>query len=114
MPRHYSRTVMVRGVERVGPPRKAGDRLYSPSPRGASLSQRKPAVIDSRSAYNSVGAVVRWDVRRIIGATEAIVVNATNEMMSSDAKVSLVDVRHATRAKAVDVVSAETSDATNA
>jgi hypothetical protein len=35
-------------------------------------------------------------------------------MMSSDAKVSLVDVRHATRAKAVDVVSAETSDATNA
>ena len=34
-------------------------------------------------------------------------------MMSSDANVSLVDVRHATRAKAVDVVSAETSDATN-
>jgi hypothetical protein len=35
-------------------------------------------------------------------------------MMSSDANVSLVDVRHATRAKAVDVVSAETSDATAA
>jgi hypothetical protein len=35
-------------------------------------------------------------------------------MMSSVAKVSLVDVRHATRAKAVDVVSAETSDATSA
>jgi hypothetical protein len=81
---------------------------------GGSISQRRPAAIDFRSAYNSVGAVVRWGVRRIIGATEAIVVNATNEMMPSNAKVALVDMRHATRVKAVDVISAETSDATDA
>jgi hypothetical protein len=114
MPRHYSQTAMVRGVERAGPPRKAGDMLYSPSPRGGSVSQRKPAAIDFQSAYHSVGAVVRWGVRRIIWATEAIVVNATTEMTPSNAKVPLIDVRHATRAKAVDVVSAETSDATDA
>jgi hypothetical protein len=35
-------------------------------------------------------------------------------MTPSNAKVTLVDVRHATRANAVDVVSAETSDATDA
>jgi hypothetical protein len=35
-------------------------------------------------------------------------------MTPSNAKVPLVDVRHATRANAVDVVSAETSDATDA
>jgi hypothetical protein len=81
---------------------------------GGSISQRKPAAIDFRSAYNSVGAVVRWGVRRIIGATEAIVVNATNEMMPSNAKVPLVDMRHATGVKAVDVISADTSDATDA
>src|ERR1700722_12031514 len=81
---------------------------------GGLFRQRRPAVVDFRSAYHSVGAVVRWRVRRIIGATEAIVVNATKEMTPSNAKVPLVDMRHATRAKAVDVASAETSDATAA
>jgi hypothetical protein len=35
-------------------------------------------------------------------------------MMPSNAKVPLVDMRHATRVKTVDVISAETSDATDA
>jgi hypothetical protein len=81
---------------------------------GGLFRQRKPAVIDSRSAYNSVGAVVRWDVRRVVWATEAIVVNAADEMMPSSPKVPLIDVRHATGAYAVDVLSADTSDATDA
>jgi hypothetical protein len=79
-----------------------------------SFKQRKPAVVGSRSAYHSVGAVVRWNVRRIIWATEPIVINTAAEMMPSNAEVSCVDMRHAACANAVDVVSAETSDATNA
>jgi hypothetical protein len=85
--------------------------LYSPSPRGGLNQPAKAAAIDSRSAYNSVGAVVRWDVRRIIGAPEPIVINATAVMMPSNAKVSCVNMRHATRANTVD---AETADVTNA
>jgi hypothetical protein len=78
-----------------------------------SFKQQKPAVVGSRSAYHSVCAVVRWNVRRIIWATEPIVINATAEMMPSNTEVSRVDMRHAACANAVDVVSAETSDATN-
>jgi len=78
------------------------------------FKQRKPAVVGFRSGYHSVGAVVRRDVRRIIRATEPIVINATAEMMPSNAKASGVDMRHTTRANAGDVVSAETADATSA
>jgi hypothetical protein len=81
---------------------------------GGSFRQRKPAVVDFRSAYLSVGAAVRWGVRRVIWATEAIVVNAADEVTPSSAKMPLVNVRHPTCAKAVDVVSAETFDATGA
>ena len=78
------------------------------------FKQRKPAVVGFRSGYHSVGAVVRRDVRRIIRATEPIVINATAEMMPSNAKASGVDMRHTTRANAGDVVAAETADATSA
>jgi hypothetical protein len=81
---------------------------------GGLFKQRKPAVVGFRSGYHSVGAVVRRDVRRIIRATEPIVINATAEMMPSNAKASGVDMRHTTRANAGDVVSAETADATSA
>ena len=79
-----------------------------------SFKQQKPAVVGSRSAYHSVCAVVRWNVRRIIWATEPIVINATAEMMPSNTEVSRVDMRHLTRANAVDMFSAETADATSA
>jgi hypothetical protein len=88
--------------------------LYSAISTGGSVSQRK-AGCRRLSVSHSVGAVVRWGVRRIIGATEAVVVNAAVEMTPSNAKVPCVDVRHATSGDAaVDVVSAETSDATDA
>jgi hypothetical protein len=54
-------------------------------------------------------------VRRIVWATEAVVVvnAAADEMTPSNIKVPLVDMRHATGAKAIDVV-AKASDAINA
>ena len=81
---------------------------------GGPIRQRKPAVIGFRSAYHSVGAVVRRDVRRIVWATEPIVINAAAEMVPSNTKASRVDMRHLTRANAVDMFSAETADATSA
>src|ERR1700733_340634 len=84
----------------------------SPLLRGELFRQRMLAVVDCRSPYNSVGAVVRWGVRRIIWATEAVVVNAADEMAPSGAKVPLVDVRHATCA--FDVVCAQTTHVTSA
>ena len=100
-------------LDELGPP-WSRRYVYSPLLHGGAHSQRKPAVVDFRATYHSVGAAVRWSVRRIVWATEAIVVNAADEMTPSNAKVPLVDMRHATSAKASDVVSAETSDATDA
>jgi hypothetical protein len=83
------------------------------SPRGA-IQAAKAGCRRLRSAYHSVGAIVRGGVRRIIWATEAVVVNAAVEMTPSNAKVPCVDARHATSGDAVEVVSAETSDSTDA
>jgi hypothetical protein len=64
---------------------------------GGSFRQRKPAVAGSRSTYHSVGAGVRWSVRRVIWATEAVVVNAADEMTPSNAKAFEMEQRQFTR-----------------
>jgi hypothetical protein len=79
--------------------------------RAHSGSEGRPSAT-AGSAHHSVGAGVGRGVRRVVRATEAVIVNfVVNETMSSDAKVLVVGVRHETCADAAGDACAKNSNA---
>jgi hypothetical protein len=77
--------------------------FYSPILQVSPSRQRGRARPRTTSglACHSVGAGVRQGVRRVVRATEAVVINgAANEITPSNAKVLVVDACHATCAQA--------------
>jgi hypothetical protein len=117
--RHHARMAKVRDCYscKLGPPGEIGDLLFANSPCGPAKAAKAARSRLSGSAYHSVGAGIRPGARRVIRvirAIEAVVVVAADEMTPSSAKVIVVQVGHATGAKATDVASAKTSDVTTA
>ena len=120
LPCHDAQTAVVRGRSFSLPSWAHLVELavcYSPILQVSPSRQRGRARPRTTSglACHSVGAGVRQGVRCVIRAIEAVVINAVaNETTPSNAKVRVVEVRHATCAKATGMTYAKASNATAA